>query len=251
MQITGNTILVTGGTSGIGRALAQALHDAGNRVIVAGRRQALLDEVTAGRPGMAGIPLDLNDPASLQRLAEQVRADFPELNVLIANAGISRPEDFAAGDWDTFVAEAIVETNILGTLRVAAAFLPLLKRRRDATFIATSSNLAFVPRADFPTYCASKAFLHSWLQSLRHQLRNIPVEVLELVPPYVRTELIGKQQASDPRAMPLDAYVAEVMHLLETRAHPDGEVQVETGRDRRTAEREGRYASAFAASNPA
>ena len=251
MKITGNTILITGGTSGIGRALAEAFHDHGNRVIVAGRRQALLDEVTAGRPGLVGLPLDLEDPASLPRLADEVRARYPELNVLVANAGISRTEDMAADGWNTSDAEAVVGTNILGTLRVVAALLPVLKRRPDATIMATSSNLAFIPRADFPTYCASKAFLHSWLQSLRHQLRQLPVEVLELSPPYVQTELTGEHQAADPRAMPLAAYVAEVMHLLETQDHPAGEVLVAYDRGRRTAEREGRYDAVFAAINPA
>ena len=130
-------------------------------------------------------------------------------------------------------------------------FLPLLKRQPDAAIMATSSNLAFVPRADFPTYCASKAFVHSWLQSLRHQLRNVPVEVLELAPPYVQTELTGDSQASDPRAMPLAAYVAEVMQLLESQDHPRGEVLVERDRARRWAERDGRYDAAFAAMNPA
>jgi short-subunit dehydrogenase involved in D-alanine esterification of teichoic acids len=150
----------------------------------------------------------------LPRLAEDVRARFSELNVLVANAGISRAENMAADGWDVSAAQAIVETNIMGVLRVTAELLPLLKRQPDAAIMATSSNLAFVPRADFPTYCASKAFVHSWLQSLRHQLRNVPVEVLELAPPYVQTELTGDSQASDPRAMPLAAYVAEVMQLL-------------------------------------
>lgn len=251
MRMTGNTILVTGGTSGIGRAFAEALHDRGNRVIVAGRRQALLDEVTAGRPGMVGMPLDLYDPASLARLADGVRAGFPDLNVLVANAGISRAEDMAANEWNTADAEAVVNTNVIGALRTIAAFLPILKRRPDATVMATSSNLAFVPRADFPTYCASKAFLHSWLQSLRHQLRRIPVEVLELSPPYVQTELTGAHQRTDPRAVPLDAYVAEVMGLLAAGDHPGGEVLVERDRGRRSAEREGRYDAMFAAMNPA
>ena len=251
MNATGNTILVTGGTSGIGRGLAEAFHDRGNRVIVAGRRQALLDEVTAGRPGMVGMPLDLDDPASLSRLADEVRARFPDLNVLVANAGISRQEDLAADDWDASIAQTIVETNILGVLHVTAALLPVLKGRPDAAIMATTSNLAFVPRADFPTYCASKAFLHSWLQSLRHQLRKIPVEVLELAPPYVQTELTGEHQASDPRAIPLDAYVAEVMRLLETQDHPRGEVLVERDRGWRSAEREGRYDAVFSALKPA
>ncbi|MCP3383498.1 SDR family NAD(P)-dependent oxidoreductase [Bradyrhizobium sp. CCGUVB4N] len=250
MKMTGNTILVTGGTSGIGRALAEAFYDRGNRVIVAGRRRSLLDQITADRSGIVALPLDLDDPAAPSRLAAEVRARFPELNMLIANAGISKAEDMTADDWNASDAEAMVETNILGVLRVAAAFLPILKAQRNATIMVTSSNLAFVPRADFPTYCASKAFLHSWLQSLRHQLRNIPVDVLELAPPYVQTELTGAQQAGDPRAMPLPAYVAEVMQLLELAVHPRGEVLVERDRARRWAEREGRYEATFAAMNP-
>ncbi len=250
MKTTGNTILVTGGTSGIGRALAEALHRRGNRVIVTGRRQALLDEVTAGRAGLFGLRLDLDDPASLPGVAREVRERFPELNVLIANAGISRAEDMRADAWTATDAEAMVQTNILGVLRTAAAFLPLLKRQANASFIATGSALAFVPRADFPVYCASKAFLHSWLQSLRHQLRAVPVEVLELAPPYVQTELTGSAQASDPRAMPVGAYVAEVMRQLERGDHPNGELMLERDHARRWAERDGRYEAVFAALNP-
>jgi uncharacterized oxidoreductase len=250
MKMSGNTILVTGGTSGIGRALAEAFHQRGNRVIVTGRRHALLDQITAACPGMFGLPIDVSDPSSLSRLADDVRVRFPELNVLIANAGISRAEYMIADRWDTSNAQEIVETNILGVLRVTAAFLPLLKKQPYSTIMATSSALAFVPRADFPTYCASKAFLHSWLQSLRHQLRNIPVEVLELSPPYVQTRLTGAQQASDPRAMPLDAYLAEVMQLLEHGSHPRGEVLLERDRARRWAERDGQYDAIFAAMNP-
>jgi uncharacterized oxidoreductase len=250
MKMTGNTILITGGTSGIGRALAEAFHDRGNKVVVAGRRRALLDEITARRPRMVGIPLDLDDAASLSQLTGEARARFPDLNVLIANAGISRTEDMAADGWDASIAQSIVETNILGVLRVTAALLPILKGRPDATIMATSSALAFVPRADFPSYCASKAFLHSWLQSLRYQLRKIPVEVLELSPPYVQTDLTGAKQASDARAMPLDAYVADVMRLLELNEHPRGEVLLERDHARRWAERDGRYDAMFSTFNP-
>jgi uncharacterized oxidoreductase len=250
MKMTGNTILITGGTSGIGRALAEAFHDRGNHVIVTGRRQALLDDMMAERPGLTGMQLDLDDPASLSRLASEVRVRFPELNVLIANAGISQEEDMAADGWDASTARAIVETNIMGVLNVTAAFLPMLKARPDTTIMATSSNLAFIPRSNFPTYCASKAFLHSWLQSLRHQLRKIPVEVLELAPPYVQTELTGDQQASDPRAMPLADYAAEVMQLLESGDFPRGEVLVKRDQARRWAERDGLYDATFATMNP-
>lgn len=251
MQMTDNTILITGGTSGIGRALAEAFHDRGNRVIVTGRRRDLLAEVTDARPGMVAMHLDLNDPESVAVVAREVRDDFPNLNVLIANAGISRTEDMTADDWDTVAAEELVETNIVGMLRTVAAFLPILKRQSHATIMATSSALAFLPRADFPAYCASKAFLHSWLISLRHQLRNLPIEVLELSPPYVQTELTGTAQATDPRAMPLAAYMSEVMSMLEQGQHPRGEVLLEKDHARRWAERDGAYDQIFAALNPA
>jgi uncharacterized oxidoreductase len=250
MKLTGNTILVTGGTSGIGRALAEAFHDRDNRVIVTGRRQALLDEIMAARPGLVGMQLDIGDPAALARVAADVRTRFSTLNVLVANAGISRAETMTTDAWDASTAQSIVDTNIMGVLRATAAFLPTIKDQPGATILATSSALAFVPRADFPAYCASKAFLHSWLISLRHQLRKVPVEVLELSPPYVQTELTGEAQAADPRAMPLASYIREVMGLLERGDHPRGEVLLERDHARRWAERDGRFDEIFAAMNP-
>ena len=128
MKMTNNTILITGGSRGIGRGLAEAFHGRGNHVIITGRRQALLDEITAGRPGLTGLELDLDDPESLLNLARDIGARFPRLNVLIANAGVSRTEDMTADGWDVSAAEAIVETNILGVLRITATFLLMLKR---------------------------------------------------------------------------------------------------------------------------
>lgn len=250
MKMTGNTILVTGGTSGIGRALAEAFYDLGNSVIVTGRRRDLLEAISAARPGIYGMHLDLDDPQSLADFTGSVRARFSDLNVLIANAGISRSEDMASETWTVNDAEAIVQTNILGVLRAIAAVLPMLKTQSNATIMATSSALAFVPRADFPTYCASKAFLHSYLVSLRHQLRNVPVEVLELSPPYVQTGLTGTAQATDPRAMPLGAYVVEVIAMLARGRHPNGELLLERDRARRWAERDGTYDDIFATMNP-
>jgi len=250
MKMAGNTVLVIGGTSGIGRALAEALHDRGNRIIVTGRRQAMLDQIAESRPGIIGLSLDLMEPASLSRLRDAVYAQFPELNVLIANAGVSRPEDLMSDSWKNSDAEVMIETNILGVLRATAAFLPLLRGQQDSTIMATSSVLAFVPLASFPTYCASKAFLHSWLTSLRHQLRRTSVEVLELSPPYVQTELTGPGQATDPRAMPVQDYVAQVMHLLEQGSHPAGELLLERDHARRWAERDGTYTTLFSAGNP-
>jgi len=250
MKMAGNTVLVIGGTSGIGRALAEALHDRGNRVIVTGRSQAMLDQITESRPGIIGLRLDLMDPTSLSRVTDAVYVQCPELNVLIANAGVSRPEDFASDSWKSSDAEVMIETNILGVLRATAAFLPMLRRQQDSTLMATSSALAFVPLASFPTYCATKAFLHSWLTSLRHQLRRTSVEVLELSPPYVQTELTGAGQATDPRAMPVHDYAAQVMHMLEQGDHPAGELLLERDHARRWAERDGTYATLFSAMNP-
>lgn len=249
MQTTGNTILITGGTSGIGRALAEAFHERGNQVIVTGRRQHLLDELTRTHPGMRGIQLGVQDPAALDAFANDIRNRFPNLNVLVNNAGISRAENLAADPVDFSVSRSIIETNVLAVLHLTAALLPALIRQPRATVITTTSGLAFVPRAPYPTYCASKAFLHSWLQSLRVQMRQTSVEVLELAPPYVQTELAGPGQANDPNAMPLAEYISEVMWLLDKQELPDGEILVERVKMLRYAEASGTYAQTYTALN--
>jgi len=249
MHITGNTILITGGTSGIGRALAEAFHGLGNRVIIASRRQALLDEICAAHPGMCGIQLDVEDTRAVDDFALDVRERFPELNVLVNNAGISMPEDLAADTVDVAMARSIINTNIVSVLHLTAALLPTLRQQPKSTIIATSSGLAFVPRANFPAYCASKAFIHSWLQSLRFQLRETSVEVLELAPPYVQTELGGPLQAADPRAMPLADYIAEVLRILGDPSSMGGEILVERVKALRWAEKNDKYTQMFAALN--
>lgn len=251
MKLTLSTVLITGGTSGIGRALAETFYDRGNLVLVTGRRQSLLDQMSDQRPGILGLALDMNDPAAAPHLAAWLRKSAPTLNVVVANAGISRSEDIASDTWTADDATAMVNTNILGVLRTAEAVLPLLKQNRFPTFMATSSALAFIPRADFAAYCASKAFLHSWLQSLRHQLRTFHIEVLELTPPYLQTELTGASQMSDPRAMPLSTYIQQVLQKLEAGDTPNGEVLLDCDLARRWAERDGTFAAIHAAMNPA
>ena len=216
MNITGNTILITGGGSGIGRGLAEAFHQAGNQVIISGRNQKNLDAVTAANPGLASLTVDMTDDASIQAFAAQVAKDFPSLNVLVNNAGIMRPENVREQKADVPDAVEIVTTNLLGPIRLTAALLPHLLKQASATVMNVSSGLAFVPLAMTPTYCATKAAIHSYSQSLRYQLKDTSVKVIELAPPYVQTTLMGEHQAADPRAMPLDAYITEVMDLLKT-----------------------------------
>lgn len=241
MNISGNTILVTGGTSGIGRGLAEALHSRGNKVIVAGRRESLLDEITARNSGMVGIAVDLSDNAAIATFAEAVQHQFPALNVLINNAGIAGVEDYTADTIDLSRAYSTIQTNIVGVVQLSAALLPTLRAQPHATLMVTTSGLAFVPYPPGPVYSATKAFMHNWLDALRVQLRSTGVEVLELAPPYVQTELGGPQQASDPRAMPLDEYISEVVQILEANIMEKGEILVKRVKPLRTAEKDGKY----------
>jgi uncharacterized oxidoreductase len=248
MHTTGNTILITGGTSGIGRALAEAFHQRGNQVIIAGRRQEMLDEITAANAGMQAMQLDIEQEHSIDAFAARIRERFPKLNVLINNAGISRREDFTTGNTDISVSRSIIMTNIVGVLEMMAAFLPTLMQQPNSTIITTSSGLGFVPFAPFPTYSATKAFLHSWVQSLRFQLRETSVEVLELIPPYVQAALAGPHGPTDPHAMPLADYVAEVMRFFVSPDSSEGEILVERVKTLRFAAR-GDYDRIFQANN--
>jgi uncharacterized oxidoreductase len=216
MKMTGNTILITGGGSGIGRGLGEAFHNLGNTVVIAGRRESVLRETAAANKGMEFLTLDTSDKASLAKVAAELRQRFPKLNVLINNAGIMKPENLLDASADSSTAEEIVATNLLAPMWVTRALLPLLQEQEASVVMTVTSGLAFVPAAMSPTYCATKAAIHSWTQSLRFQLRKTKVEVLELVPPYVQTELQGERQAKDPRAMPLAEFIAEVMAILTT-----------------------------------
>ena len=242
MKLTGNTILVTGGGSGIGRGLATELHKLGNQVIIAGRRQQILDETTKANPGMKSVSLDIEDAGSIRAIAAQLAKDYPALNVLINNAGIMRVENLKAQQDDLADAESIVTTNLLGPIRLTAALMPLLQKQPHATIMNVSSGLAFVPLAPTPTYCATKAALHSYTQSLRYQLKGTKIDVVELIPPYVATDLLGG--ANDPRAMPLDQFITEVMAILKSQ--PDvTEICVDNVKRLRFAADDGHYEAVF------
>ncbi len=242
MKMTGNTVLITGGGSGIGRALAEEFAKRGNEVVIAGRRQEALDEVTAANPGMRSMVLDIGDAESIKSFAAQVGKESPRLNVVIQNAGVMKSEDLLEDGPE--VAEETITTNLLGPLRLTAALMPLLKSQESAALLTVTSGIAFVPLAANPSYGATKAGIHSWTQSLRFQAEGTGLEVIELVPPYTQTGLTGAHQAKDPNAMPLDEYIAETMRLLEQGAERenDGEILVERVKLQRYAERNGTLA---------
>jgi uncharacterized oxidoreductase len=242
MNLTGNTILITGGGSGIGRGLAESLHALGNQVIVAGRRQHALDETTAANPGMKSLPLDIENPEAIREFAAKAVVEFPSLNGLINNAGIMRVEKLLAQQPNLADAEGIVATNLLGPIRLTAALLPHLLKQPRAAILNVSSGVAFLPLALTPTYCATKAGLHSYTLSLRYQLRSTGIEVLELIPPYVATNLMSG--ADDPRAMPLDQFIAEVMEILKQQPTPP-EICVENVKRLRFAAESGKFDQIF------
>jgi uncharacterized oxidoreductase len=249
MNVTGNTILVTGGGSGIGRGLAEAFHALGNQVIIAGRRKQALDEATRANPGMTSVSLDIEKPSSIRSFAAQMAKDYPALNVVINNAGIMRRENLLSQADDLTDAEAIVTTNLLGPMRLTAALLPSLQKQPRSTIMNVSSGLAFLPLVFTPTYCATKAALHSYTQSLRYQLKATSTEVLELIPPYVATDLMSGG-ASDPRAMPLDKFIAEVMEILKTQPGAT-EICVENVKRLRFAAESGKFDAIFNGLNEA
>lgn len=239
MDITGNTVFIPGATSGIGLALALALRERGNTVIVGGRRTELLDQIALEHPGIDTVRIDTADPESIQSAAKDVLARHPELNVLITMAGIMNVEDWHRPETFLDSAERIVATNLLGPIRLIAAFVEHLRTRPDATIMTVSSGLAFAPLKVTPSYNASKAAIHMLSESIRLQLADTSVRVVELEPPSVQTDLLPGQ-AESSHAVPLDDYIAEVMSIIE--AQPEArEIQVERVKFLRYAEARGDY----------
>jgi uncharacterized oxidoreductase len=249
MNITGNTIFIPGSTSGIGLALAVALHERGNTVIIGGRRADLLEQLAADYPGIDTVRIDCADAASIEAAAKDVLARHPDLNVLVTMAGIMRAEDWHDPASFLASAEEVVTTNVLGPIRLIAAFIEHLEAQPAAAIITVSSGLGFTPLAATPSYSASKAAIHLLSESIRLQYADTSVQIIELVPPSVRTGLVPGQEDNE-QAMPLDEFIAEAVGLLESQPEAK-EIQVERVKFLRYGEARGDYDQVVATLNAA
>ncbi|WP_030608017.1 SDR family oxidoreductase [Streptomyces sclerotialus] len=240
MHITGNTLFIPGATSGIGLALARRFKDRGNTVVIGGRRTELLEELRG--EGFGAVHIDTADPKSITRAATQVIAEYPDLDTLINMAGIMVAEDWHTAKDFLSVAEDTVNVNLLGPIRLIAAFTEQLQSRPAATIINVSSGLASVPLARTATYSATKAAIHALSEAIRVQYADTSVQVIELVPPVVRTGLADT--ARNPRAIPLDDFADNVIALLESQPEAH-EILVDQVKLQRYAERRGDYEKVF------
>ena len=203
MNVSNNTILITGGTSGIGFELATQLLALGNTVIITGRDQAKLDRIKKEQPLLHAIQSDVTDPKAIASLYERVSREYPALNILINNAGVMRKINLQDKDSDLEDISTEIVTNLVGPVRMVKQFLPLLKAQPSAAIVNVSSGLAFTPFPISPIYGATKSGLHSFTQSLRVQLKNTSVKVFELAPPSTQTPLQNGFDPSDTKGSPM------------------------------------------------
>lgn len=220
MKLTNRTVLITGGGSGIGGGLAKAFHALGNKVIITGRRRQILEDFASLYPGMDTFTVDVSKPSEIERLYGEVSQKYPTLDVLVNNAGVmkwndfSKPEALGSGLFEE------IDINLKGLIGMTAAFLPLLKQQPEATIVNVSSGLAYLPLASAPIYCATKAAVHSFSESLRYQLQKTSTRVVEVAPPAVKTDL-GQGPGVPGGEFPtivLDSFVKLTMKALASSA---------------------------------
>jgi uncharacterized oxidoreductase len=218
MKLTGHTVLITGGGSGIGGGLTKAFHERGSKVIITGRREQVLRDFSAHFPGVETFAMDVAKEGDIQKLFNFVSEKFPNLDVLVNNAGVMKSTDFTKPEnLDGGLVEEI-DINLKGLIRMTAVFLPLLLRQKESALINVSSGLAYMPLARSPIYCATKAAVHSFSMSLRHQLRNTPVRVIEIAPPGVDTDLgkaPGVPEVKYPK-LGLEPFIVQTVRALES-----------------------------------
>jgi uncharacterized oxidoreductase len=197
MKLSGNTILITGGATGIGLALAEGFLKNGNQVLICGRRSEKLQAAKSRLPQLHIRVCDITKPRSRLALVRWATNRFTSLNILVNNAGIQHSVDFTRGPKDLAQAEAEIATNLSAPIQLSALLIPHLRRRKQSAIVHISSGLAFTPLAAVPVYCATKAAIHSLSLSMRHQLRSTPIMVFEIAPPMVATALGGRRRSAE------------------------------------------------------
>ncbi|MCY3751419.1 MAG: SDR family NAD(P)-dependent oxidoreductase [Gammaproteobacteria bacterium] len=225
MKLTDNTVLITGGSSGIGLEISRQFLNRNNKVIITGRDEKKLQHAKQQLDGVAVIRNDVSNPDDVEKLYQQAAANFPELNILINNAGILRTLDLRDSDLSAADLTMEIDTNLKGTILMNNVFLPLLKRNNNPAIINVSSGLAFVPLPMTPVYCSTKAAIHSYSLSLRAQLRNTGVKVFELAPPLTETEMIGNFNEQDIRGVPVMSVDGMVADFLKGLAKDEYEIR--------------------------
>lgn len=218
MRLSGNTVLITGGSSGIGYAMAEAFLHAGNTVVICARGEQRLLDAQARHPDLYTRVCDLADAQSRQALATFVAERFPQLNILVNNAGVQRDIDLTHGIDEFLAGDNELRINLEAPIALSALLIPVLARNLPSALINVSSGLGFVPIASMPVYCASKAGMHAFSMAMRVQLRKLGVQVFEIIPPMVDTALNPKGRAAhhairacvSPRQ-----FVAQIMRGLE------------------------------------
>jgi uncharacterized oxidoreductase len=217
MKTRGNIVLITGGATGIGFALAAAFSKAGNTVIICGRRENKLKEARARLPQIETLVCDVSKRSGRESLYRLAKEKHPDLNILVNNAGVQKMVDLTRGARDLLQGEDEIATNFVAPVHLSALCVPLLSRQKTAAIINVSSGLGFVPIAAMPVYCATKAGVHSFTVSLRHQLSDTSIKVFEIVPPMVDTDL-GRDTNEEPesgyRGIPPSQLATETMRAL-------------------------------------
>jgi len=230
MKTSGNTILITGGATGIGFALAEAFSKHDNEVIICGRREDRLKEAKEKLPQIHTMVCDISKEKERESLFRWVTSNFKDVNMLVNNAGIQRTIDMKKGV-SCLAGEDEIEVNLKAYIHLAAYFIPYFQKKKEAAIINISSGLGFVPIAAFPVYCATKAAIHSFSISLRHQLRDTSIQVFEIIPPTVDTELNREGRGGRHIGIPPSEVANEVMKALEENEY---EIAVGMAKDLRT-----------------
>ena len=226
MKLNGNTVLITGGSSGIGLEMARQFLDRGNKVVITGRDEKKLHEAKQQLDGVAIIRGDVSNSDDVKELYQQAVHGFPDLNILVNNAGILQTLNLRDSNLSATDLTQEIDINLKGTIMMNNAFLPLLQHHNNAAIVNVSSGLAFVPLPVAPVYCSTKAAIHSYSLSLRAQLRNTGIKVFELAPPLTETEMLGGFNKEDIKGVPIMPVEEMVAGFLKGFAKDNFEIRV-------------------------